>query len=594
MCGINVILGKTPSSELLIEKMMQCTAHRGPDHSAWVQVSEQVFFAANRLKILDLSDDSNQPLWTKEKDAILIWNGALYNYQDLRNLLLDLGYRFSTNSDSEVLLYWLKHHGKEGIKQLKGMFSIAFADLIKETVLILRDPSGEKPLYFRQSPEAWFFSSEARPLTIDQKTQIDTAQFLPYYYQRATFPDSSFFEQCAQVLAGTGMTFDLNGKLLEKFSWRHGVESPSKPGKHTFEELLKDAVLKNFHTERRVGTILSGGADSSLIYALWYEETGEPTPTYTVTFEDKKRSKYSDPEYTKKLGKKYPTLSHEVFVDLNKVKGNWQAYISSLDQPVGDSASFLTWITAKEAAQDTQVLLSGAGADELFGGYNRHRAYLSYLNNAGVWKFLKNTGISVLLPSTYQKMIESISASESDTFIQMSALQTIPHNHLQAFRNWYPKSNSPYKNALEWDRTYYLINDILKIHDNACMAHGVEGRAPYLDYELISLTQSLSEEEHIRQAGKTWIKSALENRGLKFIAKRKKLGFGLPLQEWSHDSAYLDWILPPIRKMNEKWGRFFPEEMRTLSKEPQSAKGRQYLQLWNLFVLASWLEIHTS
>lgn len=590
MCGINVILGGHLHAEQLAEQMMQATAHRGPDFSSFTKVDEKVYFAANRLKILDLTEGSNQPMWNKEKDAVLAWNGALYNYQDLRNTLLDLGYRFQTNSDSEVLLYWLRHFGKKGIEQLKGMFSIAYADLRQKIVLILRDPSGEKPLYFSQSNNAWVFSSEARPLTLATDKKIDEKQFLPYFYQRHSSPDRSFFEGVHQVLSGTGFQFDLEGKLLEKFSWKHPKQVELPASQNSFEELLKDAVLKNFHTERQVGTVLSGGADSSLIYALWYEETGEPIPTFTVTFDEKKKSKYTDPVFSKKLGSKYPSLGKEVFVDLEKVQQNWPAYIASLDQPVADSASFLTWITAKEASTDIQVLLSGAGADELFGGYNRHKAYAHYLKNPSLWKFLKKTGIGKILPSGMHKMISSIGEDQADTFIQMSALQHIPEEHLNQFRQWYPSGETPLKNALEWDRSFYLINDILKIHDNACMAHGIEGRAPYLDFELITMSQNLSEEQHHQLLGKVWIKEALKKRGLGFIAKRKKLGFGLPLQEWSREAAYMDWVSPVIQKMEADWGRHFPEEMRILAKKPNQAKGRQYLQVWNLFVLASWLE----
>lgn len=590
MCGINIILGKHSKAEQLTEQMMRATAHRGPDFSSYIKVSEGVYFAANRLKILDLTDASNQPLWNKEKDAVLAWNGALYNYQDLRNELLDLGYHFQTNSDSEVLLYWLRHYGKKGIKQLKGMFSIAFADLREKNVLILRDPSGEKPLYYSNSEKFWFFSSEASPLTLCQSKKIDKRQFLPYFYHRHSFPDSSFYEGVGQVLAGTGFLFDFEGKILDKFSWAHPKQPRLSPTQNSFEELLKDAVLKNFHTERRVGTILSGGADSSLIYALWYEETGEPIPTFTVTFDEKKKTKYADPTFSKKLGRKYPSLGKEVFIDLEKIQKFWPDYISSLDQPVADSASFLTWITAKEASNDVQVLLSGAGADELFGGYNRHRAYAHYLKNPVLWNFLKKTGIEIILPSNLQKMVASIEPNEAETFIQMSALQHIPTDSLPQFVQWYPRGSSPLKNALEWDRSFYLINDILKIHDNACMAHGVEGRAPYLDFDLISMSQHLSEEQHHQLLGKVWIKEALKKRGLGYIAKRKKLGFGLPLQEWSKERAYLDWVTPTIQKMEATWGNHFPEEMRTLAKKPNSAKGRQYLQVWNLFVLASWIE----
>lgn len=590
MCGINVIIGQAQEPQHAIEKMMMATKHRGPDFSSWQKVSESLFLAANRLKILDLSDASNQPLWNKERNAVLAWNGALYNYQDLRNELLQLGYSFETNSDSEVLLLWLKHYGKKGLSSLKGMFALAFMDLDKEQVLIARDPSGEKPLYYSKQAECWYFSSEARAIREIIQPEIDTNAFASFFYVRHAFPDSSFFNKIQQVLPGDAWIFDFQGNQQGKWTWTHPNIPTANVKPNTFEEVLKDAVLKNFHTERPLGVMLSGGADSSLLYALWYEETGQALPTYTITFDQHYQRKYSDPSFANKFSKLYPSLHQEVRIDLKKVMENWPAYIKSMDQPIGDSAGFLTWMIAKEASSAVKVLISGAGADELFGGYNRHRAYLNYLDHPKIWHFLKKTGMHQLFPASVQKMVNSIGESQQETFIQMAALQKIPAANLAPFTALYPDSGAAYKDALEWDRTFYLVNDILKIHDNSCMAHGIEGRSPFLDYELISLSKGLSEAQHKKQVGKFWIKEALRKRNLGFVANRKKLGFGLPLQEWVNKKEFQQWVYPRIIQLEKDWGQHFPEEMRNLAKAPGSAKGREFLQVWNLFLLASWLE----
>jgi asparagine synthase (glutamine-hydrolysing) len=193
MCGINVIIGKNRQED--IQTMMQSTKHRGPDHSSSCEVTPNLFFAGNRLKILDLSSYSDQPLWSPEKDALLVWNGALYNYQDLRNTLLEQGYQFQSNSDSEVLLYWLKQFGQEGIKDLKGMFALAFADMNKNKIIIARDPSGEKPLYYANKKDTYYFSSEVQAIqnALSEKSSIDKDQFAYYYYLRHPNPQDSFF-----------------------------------------------------------------------------------------------------------------------------------------------------------------------------------------------------------------------------------------------------------------------------------------------------------------------------------------------------------------------------------------------------------------
>lgn len=593
MCGINLIIKPECDGREAIEKMMLSTAHRGPDFSSFCEITDQIWIAGNRLKILDLSEASNQPMWSDDRMAVLVWNGALYNYQDLRNQLLDLGYTFKTNSDSEVFLLWLKHYGKEKITELQGMFAFTFINLEKKEIIVARDPSGEKPLYFYQKDQSWLFSSEARGINsaFTSQPKINQDQFLPYFYSRHSFPDESFFKGVHQVLPGKGYVIDLEGNLLKPLSWTHEKLANTSPDQAEFESKLKDAVLKNFHTERPVGVILSGGADSSLLYQLWLEETGQPMPTFTVAFDKKLQGKYADPTFARKLTNRYEGYHHEILVTPEKIMENWQEYINTLDQPIGDSASILTWLVAKEAKEEVQVLISGAGADELFAGYNRHLAFLKYLQKPKLYQNIKGITAGFPLPASLKKFLSGIDQDPRRTFINFSSLQNIPEEEFSKFLAWYPDNASNFQNALNFDRTYYLINDVLKIHDNACMAQGIEGRAPYLDFELIQWTKSFSDESSIAFAGKKLIKTALENRGLKKIANRKKIGFGLPLKEWfSENPRFRNWVYSEIKNMHDTWGRYFPQAMQTLAKEPQKASKDQFLLIWNMFILASWLK----
>ncbi|SNS41039.1 asparagine synthase (glutamine-hydrolysing) [Belliella buryatensis] len=595
MCGISLLIDNSPKAEQKIRRMMSANLHRGPDHSEYNRVSDKVWVAGNRLKILDLSDASNQPIWDEKRRCVLVWNGALYNYQDLRNQLLDLGFTFKTSSDSEVFLNWLKAHGKTGIQSLKGMYSFVFVNLDLEEIIIARDPSGEKPLFYYQKDSLWVFSSEARGVKagLDIGPNVDGNQFLPYFYSRHSFPDQSFYKDIRQFLPGEGLKLDLKGNYKEKFSWKHEAINKESFSQQLFESKLKDAVLKNFHTERNVGVILSGGADSSLLYQLWLEETGQPMPTFTATFEKTFQKKYQDPIYARKLTSQHEGFHHEVHINLEKVKANWQEYIESLDQPVGDSASLLTWMIGKEAKSDVQVLISGAGADELLGGYQRHSAYKFYLRNKDQLLKLKSYILWLPLPRRVRKFLASIKEDPKHTFLNFASLSPIPEDIVKQFLSWYPDGSNTYSAALNFDRNYYLINDILKVHDNACMAHGIEGRAPYLDFDLIAWITSFSDSEHLNICGKLPIKSALTSRGMQMIAKRKKLGFGLPLEEWiAKDKTFQNWIYPEIKAMYDKWGQYFPLEMQSLCKSPEKASKDQFLLIWNMFILASWLRVH--
>lgn len=590
MCGIHVLIQPESDGPAAIQKMMHATEHRGPDFSGFCKVEEDIFFAANRLKIRDLNDASNQPLWSEDRSAVLVFNGELYNHPELKEILVNRGYQLDTGSDSVILLHWLKAFGKEGIQQLKGMYAFVFADPGKKEILVSRDVSGEKPLYFQQNGNSWIFSSETRGILagMEHRPKIDKTQFLPFFYYRHSMPDRSFFEEVRQVLPGEIIALDLDGHIIQREKMVLEPDQKSETSQNKFEETLKEAVSKSFAAERPVGMVLSGGADSSLLYAVGYELTGQKFPTYTVALESRLQGKYSDPHFVRIFNQQYPSENREIRVNKITVMENWHAYIQSKDQPIGDSAGFLTWLVAKEAKEEVKVLISGAGADELFAGYNRHRAFRYYLNHPTMLRQIA-TFSDFPFPGYLKKLLKSISKNPEDTFIQMAAVEKIPEAYLGIFRHWYPKSEFDFKNALDWDRTFYLTNDILKIHDNACMAHGIEGRAPYLYSGLLEFALSQTEEELLKSKGKVFIKESLRKRGLGQIADRKKLGFGLPLQEWMEENVFREWVFGHIRQLSTDWGECFPPEMLKFVAQPEKAEKRHFLLVWNMFILAGWL-----
>src|SRR5690606_12912401 len=272
---------------------------------------------------------------------------------------------------------------EEGIKQLEGMFALIFIDRRAGKVIVARDSHGKKPLYYSRRHSQWLFSSEARGVVASGmfKKKLNSSQYVPYFYSRHSFPDESFFQGVKQVRPGEIMTIDFSGHLISSSSMEAEhvpVELPSLP---QFQEMVVDAVIKNFQADVPVGLILSGGVDSTLLLHSWYQETGQPLHTFTAVFESSYRSKYNDPIFAAEVAKKYRCAHHEVLITEELVMEHWDEYIVSLDQPIGDSASFLTWMIAREAKQHVKILVSGAGADELFSGYDRHKAFRWYLKH---------------------------------------------------------------------------------------------------------------------------------------------------------------------------------------------------------------------
>jgi asparagine synthase (glutamine-hydrolysing) len=383
------------------------------------------------------------------------------------------------------------------------------------------------------------------------------------------------------------LVFDFEGNILRqtKTDFDYSVTS-NKP---SLESVLKKSALSCFQSDRQAGMVLSGGVDSSLIYALWYEQTGNALPTFTAHFGEKYNSDFSDLKYAELLCKKYPSQHEGIQITRETLMANWQEYVLSMDQPVGDGAGFLTWYIARQIKSQVKILVSGAGADELFGGYNRHKAFLQYLKNPS-FSSLAGKVMASLGMKEAKKFSSSIEENAEETFIQMAALQRIPKEHLPEFVKYYPRDGGDLKNALAFDRQFYLVNDILKIHDNSCMAHGIEGRAPYLDRDLIAYAVQLCEQDLRKNIGKRKLKSLLNARGLEVISNRKKLGFGMPVREWMDDCDFREFVFRPIREMERTWRDQFPAEIRTLMRKPESLIEANFLLIWNWFVLASWLQ----
>ncbi|WP_114751198.1 asparagine synthase (glutamine-hydrolyzing) [Pleomorphovibrio marinus] len=597
MCGLHLIINQQESqSSKPIQQMMEASTHRGPDQSGWCNPYHGTYMAGNRLKTLDLGEAANQPVATPDGKGTLVWNGALYNYQDLRNELLNLGYVFQSQSDSEVLLFWLHHHGLAGIRRLRGMFSLAYSDLRNKQVIVARDPFGMKPLYYSKAGESWVFSSESRPILASGfvKPTFDSHQYHPYFYLRHSLPDRSFYHSIRQVLPGTALVIDNHGRKVNAINLNSSEPSIGQPSTQNVKDLLLDAVLTHFHADVPVGMILSGGMDSSLLYHLWFKQTGTPLFTFTAGFEKKYKKAYPDASYSRALASKYHGEHQEVLIRPEEVLANWENYIADLDQPVGDSAGFLTWMIAKEAKKKVKILISGAGADELFGGYNRHKAYIRFLSHPSFWHRIAK--LPLRFPPALrllEKLRSSISQDPFLTYLNFASLAPLPEALKQQVWTYFPKNLAPYKSALEWDRTVYLVNDILKIHDNANMAHGIEGRAPYIDWPLIRLSSNLPEEMHREISSKKWLREILQEEGLSKITKRKKLGFGLPLKEWIRDhQGFRDYLFRTLVDFGKSEGGALPSEMRNMSLNPSLFANTAFLQLWNLFVLASWKKHH--
>ena len=591
MCGIHLIWGKGANKKA-IQALVNNSTHRGPDQSAIYSPWHGLWVGVNRLKILHPGSDADQPFWDPEGKNLLIWNGEIYNFRELRGVLSKMGVEFSTQSDTEVLLQHLKFFGKEGLSKLNGMFALIYVNLVQKSVLVARDRNGEKPLYYSQSPETLILSSETKGIAQLIDPELDPAQISPYYYFRSASPGKTFYKgirewkpsRYSTILQHSTFRWD-NIPLPKKVS--------PKPDLPLFQEILQETITSQFHADVPLGMMLSGGSDSTLLYSTWYKKTGTPLPCFTIEVEKKYRSKYQDADFAKKITEQIPAKHELISMDQNSFLENWDLYISTLDQPIGDSASFLTWMLAKQAKKEVKVLISGAGADELWGGYRRHQAFNQYLSQQEFWVKWANLLKKFPLGREWKKMMSGIDPDPQKTILNFSALENLDPDLVEDYTRIFNPKLPEYKQMLDFDRQMYLVQDVLKIQDNALMAHGIEGRSPYLDARMLALWKAVEDPKLL--LGKPWIKASLEEMDLKWVANRKKFGFGLPLQEWlSEGGPVAKKMFSSLKEFGNKKDLNLPKPIFSLCQNPERHVKSHFLILYNLFLLAEWWKLHQA
>ncbi|NJN25392.1 MAG: asparagine synthase (glutamine-hydrolyzing) [Cyclobacteriaceae bacterium] len=607
MCGINCIVDKKNKlSNSLISLMAEGTRHRGPDETKTVQMLSAnctYHLAANRLKITDQSFVASQPMCSDDGKTAMLFNGEIYNFHELKNELLQKGIRFFSNSDTEVLFHWLRMYGREGVKRLEGMFAIIFVNLENDEVFVVRDKFGIKPLYYFHDNRCLIVSSEIKAIigTGLVEKELDPQQVSHYLAYKYAQSPGTFFKQILEVLPGQTLIVRKDEIIHEIYT--EPICAKEELENATIENLLCDSLLQQIEAQVPLGLLLSGGVDSTLLLALAQKE-GFQMPTFSiVNSRDEQSFGTKDHAYAKLAAAQYGAIHHEVELN-SSMLGNFEDFISTVDQPIGDSAYWMSSEICKYASSSVKVLLSGAGADELFGGYNRHRAFDHYLKNRKYYSMAAPILRPVidLLPTgkamPFRKKIKLID----------KLLRSIAHNPENTFRHFItfdefregilPETETSTNDKLGWalqhDRKNYLVSDVLALSDKASMLHGVELRVPYLSGKLADYLARIPGEKLMKGGGKRPLKDLLIKYGGKKYAYRAKEGFGLPLGHWLMD-----------KKANHLWDVFHTENSliyqyvnkekidRLVGEHKRKAEDHGPL-LWSVLVLAHWLELNAS
>ena len=627
MCGIVGFLSfnKEKNQDLLIdlESAIKTLNHRGPDCQLIEQPDDNIGVAHARLSIIDTSEAANQPMSAYDNRYTIVFNGEIYNYQSLKSQLeKDKQEVFKTLSDTEVILRMFHHYGEDCVNSFNGFFAFAIYDKEKKETFIARDRMGIKPLLYMQTEEHFLFASEMKALLAFKiAKEIDFVSLQQYFQFNYIPTPSTIFKGVFKLKPGHSLTIKENGELSEDCYYKipYSKDYSKITYKDAQKELVKqldESVQRRLVSDVPLGSFLSGGIDSSVIATLASRHV-DKLNTFSVGFSD--NPYFDETAYANLVAKKIKS-NHTVFsLSNNDLYEDLHNILDYIDEPFADSSAIPVYILSKRTREHVTVALSGDGADEIFGGYNKHQAeYLVQQNS------LVNSLISMGSPiwdklpkSRHSKMGNVI--RQLDRFAQGRKLDTperywrwcsfTPENYAQKLlKTDISKLESEYKDrkssilqnftangdineTLYTDMQLVLVNDMLTKVDLMSMANSLEVRVPFLDHELVNFAFQLPAEYKVSKDGrKRILKDAFREVLPTELYSRNKMGFEVPLLQWFKSdlkSLILDDLL--LDEFIEEQNIFNIDTIRGLKKQLFSSNpGEIHAQIWALIVFQTW------
>ena len=624
MCGIAGVLysdpGRSVSASLLTD-MGQAIAHRGPDGEGTFR-SGPVGLVHRRLAIIDLAG-GRQPLSNEDESIHVVFNGEIYNYQDLRRQLETRGHVFRTNSDTEVLVHLYEERGPELCTHLRGMFAFAIWDARRHELLLARDHLGQKPLFIYRDNEKLVFGSELKAVLahphIDRS--IDPAAIEDYLTFGFIPGQRCIFSRVAKLPAAHRLhvsltAFQASPKRYWQLSFDHKDRSSVDDWKQRIDAALRDSVNAHLVADVPVGAFLSGGLDSSAIVALMAGLRSDPVRTFSIGFHEEE---FSELPFAREVAQHFGCHHTEEIVTPEAVR-DLDDLVFLYDEPFADASALPTMAVSRLAAQHVKVVLSGDGGDELFGGYAR---YAHDLKEATLRNCIPAMVRSLVLkpmaaiwpkvdwlprPLRLKTLLQNLSSNPAEAYantvsacrqaMRRSLLNrdfaTSLNGHhpeqaiIAAFRQGHRDALS---GMLSADTNVLLPDDFLTKVDRASMGFGLEVRPPFIDWKLMELAASMPSEFKIRNGSKKWMLMQLfESRLPKDLVNRRKQGFEIPIDQWLR-GPLSEQVRTHVLNPHGAIAQFVNvANARHLFESHCKGIGRHGQLLWSLLILARWLD----
>ncbi len=621
MCGIvGIYSTSTTIDSGLINKMNDAIYRRGPDDEGYFH-DERIHLGMRRLSIIDISS-GHQPIFNEDGSIVIVFNGEIYNHNELRKTLIEQGHIFKTSSDTEVIVHLYEQHGIKFLDLLRGMFGICIWDTKQQKGYLCRDPFGIKPIYTAMSDDGYFlFGSELKSIIATQKIKkVISLQGLDAYLAYNYIPAPlTIYEGIQKLPAAHYIEFSHQSVSQPIRYWdANSITTSQVAVRRNIEQGIKESITYHMESDVPVGAFLSGGIDSSLVTSI--ASTHEKfSSAYTIGFDDVTRI-YDERPLAQMVSQRYHIKNHKLMSIKPDPETLLTEAIKAFDEPFADDSIIPTWEICKLAAKDVKVCLTGLGGDELFGGYYRYAGIKLYEHYAHIplplrkvvlktaqWFFPKPSSrkldhlmrflsASILpsdevyisyLTSLTQEKRNSLYSSTTASAIDFRATIDLVKQHFTAC-----KANSLLQKAIYTDINSYVPEDILALSDRVSMWHSLELRVPLMDRVLFSITYGLADKYKINmKEKKILLREIARNYLPEALFAAKKQGFESPMAEWiNHElKDFVDKKLSPteIAKHNLLSSDFIQN---LLQEHRQKLKDNTKL-IFSLLMFQIWYEV---
>ena len=634
MCGLIGICKREKLNTNEIENIRFVSSqlnHRGPNQSGeWFSEKENILFSHRRLSINDLSEDGKQPMESNCGRYTLVFNGEAYNFLKIKEQLEYLGYKFKSNSDTEVVLRLIENFGfEQALTKINGMFALALYDKKFDKIFLGRDQNGQKPIYYHQNDNFFFFTSELRNIDKIIKNLKISKKALQYFFQLSYVPEPlSIYENIFKLKKGHFLVFDIKNFSFKIESYNLQEQKLNLDNLNfnqkikKFENILLEATNDHLISDVKNGTLLSGGIDSTIITYAASRVSLNKIDTFCVKSNDKN---YDESDHAIKTASQIGTNHHTLEFSQDDLFQSIINIHKVYDEPFGDSSQIPTYLLFKSINDKIKVALSGDGGDELFYGYNRYEFLNKHYDKIKIlnrkFRFLMSDLIKMVPESTYDnfnkilklnysnlgnkfhKIANSLKFKNLEEFYFQIIRQDLSYNNLvntkiderNSFLDLitFKSNNSNLKNFQNMDIKYYLSDDIFVKVDRASMYNSIECRAPFLDNRIVSFSDQLKDNDKIYDnQAKYFLKEFLKIYMPTTNFNRPKMGFGNPIGKWLNNELKA-WANNLILTDNDKISKYINTQLiEKLWILHQKEKVDYSTILWNFLIFKNWLNIN--